>query len=326
MFVPVFLVMTLLVFYPLGRGIYLSFTNADQFNLGGKGPAVLLHASRSRQLPDYPRERRVQVPWRGSRSSGRSRTSSSTSRSGLILALVLNRTLRLRGMYRLLLLIPLGGPVFHLGLHVPVPLQLALRVLRRRSSRSWAMDPEQVPAFLERFWAKFSVIAVNVWLGVPFMMVALLGGLQSIPSELYEAAEVDGATAVAALPAHHAARAAPGLHHGGPALHHLDLQHVPGDLPADPRRARRSDPDPGHPGLQILLRVTARFGARRLGRADPLVLMLFAEFYRRVLRTQGDWSTSRRRRPALRRRRRGPRRPRRAAALAVASSLALHLT
>ena len=36
MLVPVFLVMGLLVFYPLGRGIYLSFTNADQFNLGGK--------------------------------------------------------------------------------------------------------------------------------------------------------------------------------------------------------------------------------------------------------------------------------------------------
>ena len=42
--------------------------------------------------------------------------------------------------------------------------------------------------------AKIAVIAVNVWMGVPFMMVAVLGGLQSIPGELYEAAEVDGAT------------------------------------------------------------------------------------------------------------------------------------
>ena len=32
MLVPVFLVMGLLVFYPLGKGIYLSFTNADQYN------------------------------------------------------------------------------------------------------------------------------------------------------------------------------------------------------------------------------------------------------------------------------------------------------
>jgi arabinogalactan oligomer / maltooligosaccharide transport system permease protein len=35
---------------------------------------------------------------------------------------------------------------------------------------------------------------VNVWLGVPFMMVLLLGGLQSIPADLYEAAEIDGAS------------------------------------------------------------------------------------------------------------------------------------
>jgi arabinogalactan oligomer/maltooligosaccharide transport system permease protein len=37
------------------------------------------------------------------------------------------------------------------------------------------------------------MVIVNVWLGVPFMMVALLGGMQSIPQDLYEAARVDGA-------------------------------------------------------------------------------------------------------------------------------------
>ena len=42
--------------------------------------------------------------------------------------------------------------------------------------------------------ALIACIIVNVWLGVPFMMVALLGGLQAIPGELYEAAEMDGAT------------------------------------------------------------------------------------------------------------------------------------
>jgi arabinogalactan oligomer/maltooligosaccharide transport system permease protein len=41
---------------------------------------------------------------------------------------------------------------------------------------------------------KTAVIIVNVWCGVPFMMVAMLGGLQAIPGELYEAAEMDGAS------------------------------------------------------------------------------------------------------------------------------------
>ena len=39
------------------------------------------------------------------------------------------------------------------------------------------------------------MIGTNVWLGVPFMMVALLGGLQAIDTELMDAAAVDGANA-----------------------------------------------------------------------------------------------------------------------------------
>lgn len=39
-----------------------------------------------------------------------------------------------------------------------------------------------------------AVLVANVWLGWPFMMVIATGALQSIPTELYEAAEVDGAT------------------------------------------------------------------------------------------------------------------------------------
>ncbi|MFX1250801.1 MAG: hypothetical protein ACFFCZ_04220 [Promethearchaeota archaeon] len=40
----------------------------------------------------------------------------------------------------------------------------------------------------------WSAILVNVWLGVPFMMLSFLAALQSIPVDLYEAAEIDGAT------------------------------------------------------------------------------------------------------------------------------------
>jgi arabinogalactan oligomer/maltooligosaccharide transport system permease protein len=38
-------------------------------------------------------------------------------------------------------------------------------------------------------------VVTNIWLGVPFMMVALLGGMQTIPAELHEAATIDGASA-----------------------------------------------------------------------------------------------------------------------------------
>ncbi|HXV07260.1 MAG TPA: sugar ABC transporter permease, partial [Burkholderiales bacterium] len=42
--------------------------------------------------------------------------------------------------------------------------------------------------------ARGSVIAANVWRGVPFIAICLLAGLQTIPPSLYEAAAIDGAT------------------------------------------------------------------------------------------------------------------------------------
>ncbi|AJY77420.1 sugar ABC transporter permease [Paenibacillus beijingensis] len=49
----------------------------------------------------------------------------------------------------------------------------------------WLNDP---------FWAKVTVILVNMWVGIPVSMVLVLGILTTIPKDLYEAAEVDGAT------------------------------------------------------------------------------------------------------------------------------------
>jgi len=42
--------------------------------------------------------------------------------------------------------------------------------------------------------AFFAIVLVNIWMSYPFFMVVILGALQSIPTEQYEAAEVDGAT------------------------------------------------------------------------------------------------------------------------------------
>jgi multiple sugar transport system permease protein len=45
--------------------------------------------------------------------------------------------------------------------------------------------------------ARFAVVLVNVWCGLPFFAINLLAGLVTIPAELYEAARVDGAGALA---------------------------------------------------------------------------------------------------------------------------------
>ncbi|HXL04698.1 MAG TPA: sugar ABC transporter permease [Bacillota bacterium] len=44
------------------------------------------------------------------------------------------------------------------------------------------------------FWAFVAVVIVNIWLGIPFMMVTILGGLQSISPDYYDAAQIDGAS------------------------------------------------------------------------------------------------------------------------------------
>ena len=46
----------------------------------------------------------------------------------------------------------------------------------------------------EAFWAKVAILIVNLWLGYPYFMLVTSGALQSIPSEIYEAAMIDGAT------------------------------------------------------------------------------------------------------------------------------------
>jgi multiple sugar transport system permease protein len=52
----------------------------------------------------------------------------------------------------------------------------------------WLGDPD---------WAMASLIGINTWMFYPFVMLCVLARLQSIPSELYEAAHMDGAGAVA---------------------------------------------------------------------------------------------------------------------------------
>src|SRR5262249_1187795 len=51
---------------------------------------------------------------------------------------------------------------------------------------AWLSDP---------YWARFSVILVNVWYGAPFFLIMYLAALKSVPEQLYEAAAIDGANA-----------------------------------------------------------------------------------------------------------------------------------
>ena len=53
-------------------------------------------------------------------------------------------------------------------------------------------DP--IPWTGDAYWARFSIILVNIWIGSPFFMIMYLAALKSVPDQLYEAALIDGAT------------------------------------------------------------------------------------------------------------------------------------
>ena len=55
----------------------------------------------------------------------------------------------------------------------------------------------RIPWLSDPVWAMAAVIIVNVWRGLPFFAISFLAGLVSIPEELYEAAQIDGAGKVA---------------------------------------------------------------------------------------------------------------------------------
>lgn len=115
---------------------------------------------------------------------------------GVALALVLREPwIRMRGVFRALLIIPWAVPNYITALiwkgmfHAQYGAINALVGLATFSDGPVEID--WFGSFVTSFGAN---LTTNTWLGFPFMMVVTLGALQSIPRELEEAAEVDGAS------------------------------------------------------------------------------------------------------------------------------------
>lgn len=128
---------------------------------------------------------------------------------GMILALLLNRKLALKGIYRTLLIIPWAVPQVIVALtwrgefHATFGfVNVMLGHMAQWGIGAWQLGDlclngvcfGPLPWLREQPYAFIAALIVNVWLGIPFMMVIFLGGLQSIPLEFYEASELDGAS------------------------------------------------------------------------------------------------------------------------------------
>lgn len=109
---------------------------------------------------------------------------------GFGLALLLNREIRGRNVLRAIMILPLFATPVALGyLGITMfyeengPINAALV----------ALGVGKIPWISNPLWAKVAIIIVDVWQWTPFVFLVSLAGLQGLPQDLYEAAEVDGA-------------------------------------------------------------------------------------------------------------------------------------
>lgn len=112
---------------------------------------------------------------------------------GLFLAYHLNNPyLRFRRAYRMLLIVPYAIPAFISVLMWRGFFNTEVGVFNQILHSTFGI---KIPWLQDPFWAKVALLLNNLWLGFPYMMIISLGALQSIPTELHEAAQIDGATA-----------------------------------------------------------------------------------------------------------------------------------
>ena len=170
--------------YPLGLGVWLSFTDAK---IGRSG--VFIGIENYEWLWDDS------VFWLSVFNTLLYTIVASIVKFavGLYLAVLLNENLPFKAMLRAVVLIPFIVPT--------VLSAIAFWWLydSQFSIISWSLRQAGIITtnidFLGDPWnARWSVIFANIWRGVPFVAITLLAGLQTMPPSLYEAATIDGAS------------------------------------------------------------------------------------------------------------------------------------
>ncbi|GLW11016.1 transporter integral membrane protein [Microtetraspora sp. NBRC 13810] len=169
---------------PLIYGIALSLTDAQ----GGRDPSFVGLANFGDLLTDgdFWGSFRIGMIWALSVTVVQFAAS-------LGLALLLNQNLRLRGLARVLAVVPWAMP--------PVVIGLMWRLVYHPNAgllnsvlRDLGLIGQNIDWLNDFSLALPAVIVVGVWAGMPQTTVVLLAGLQSVPKELHEAAQMDGAS------------------------------------------------------------------------------------------------------------------------------------
>ncbi|OKO81797.1 ABC transporter permease [Bradyrhizobium sp. NAS80.1] len=112
---------------------------------------------------------------------------------GLYLALLLNRNMPFKAFIRSIVLIPFIVPTVLSAIAFWWIYDSQFSIISWSLTRLGLIS-HNIDFLGDPNWARASVIIANIWRGVPFVAITLLAGLQTVSPSLYEAATLDGAT------------------------------------------------------------------------------------------------------------------------------------
>jgi multiple sugar transport system permease protein len=170
--------------YPLGLGVWLGFTDAT---IGRDGIFI--------GLENYQALARDSVFWMAVYNTVFYTLIASILKFifGLWLALILNEHLPFKSFFRAIILLPWVVPTVLSALAFWWIYDAQFSIISWSLMKlGWINSP--INFLGDPNNARISVIAANVWRGIPFVAISLLAGLQTIPQSLHEAASLDGAT------------------------------------------------------------------------------------------------------------------------------------
>lgn len=184
----------LLVLFPLLYGFTLSFTNRTRHNLEAPISDVWVGFHNYVEiLTDFEAGTGHEGFYRtlGFTLAFTAASVAASVAAGLLLALALNaRGLACRPLYRLLLILPWAVPSYVTALAFRGMLHPGLGTVNRLLA---VLGGAPVAWFDGALTAFCALVAANVWLSFPFLMLVALSGLESIPEDLDAAARIDGA-------------------------------------------------------------------------------------------------------------------------------------
>jgi len=113
---------------------------------------------------------------------------------GMLVAIMINKKgIKFKKLWRTILVMTIAIPQFISLLYVSK--MFSADGLINGMLMNWGWIQQPLPFWTDPTWARVTIIGINIWIGIPYLMLIATGILMNIPADLYESARIDGANA-----------------------------------------------------------------------------------------------------------------------------------